>query len=554
MPSRNAAIMFEPDGYLPSGPVLMGRQSAGNGFLRAIVAASRSQALSGYTPSPQSAQAFRDAVAAIDPAVETAWIPGPRLDLLAQAEVLYRPDQTLGPMARQRLRLGPAAYSLCGVTHTLSTHTTLDAIAKILVEPVMPWDALVCTSNVARSVVSAVLDHQADYLRWRNGHPPMGERPLLPVIPLGVHADDFAFTDADRRAARDSLGLAEDEVAALFAGRLSISGKTHPYAMFAALQQTAQETGRPLALLLAGQAFNDGMAKLFLSGLKDVCPDVRAILVDGKDAAAYRAAWAGADLFISLADSVQETFGITPLEAMAAGLPALVSDWNGYKDTVRDGVDGFRIPTWAPPPGAGQSIAAAFEAGSLSYEQYLSRSNTAVAVDMGQLVQRLTELVVDPDLRRRLGEAGRKRARETFDWAVVFRSYQALWAEQIRIRRKTADDATASQWVAKAPRSGADHMGPFETFASYPTHHLGPTTLVAATPGATGGTYRNLIAQEAVALWTMPPDVADSLLAALTTGPLILEDLAAAIGVGALQTTELVARLAKLGLLSLSDV
>ena len=35
-------------------------------------------------------------------------------------------------------------------------------------------------------------------------------------------------------------------------------------------------------------------------------------------------------------------------EAMAAGVPLVVSDWNGYRDLVRDGIDGFRVPTrWA---------------------------------------------------------------------------------------------------------------------------------------------------------------------------------------------------------------
>lgn len=33
-----AAIFFEPDGYILSGPKLMGRQAAGNAFLRAAVA------------------------------------------------------------------------------------------------------------------------------------------------------------------------------------------------------------------------------------------------------------------------------------------------------------------------------------------------------------------------------------------------------------------------------------------------------------------------------------------------------------------------------------
>ena len=34
----NAAIFFEPDGYVLSGPKLMGRQAAGNAFLRAAIA------------------------------------------------------------------------------------------------------------------------------------------------------------------------------------------------------------------------------------------------------------------------------------------------------------------------------------------------------------------------------------------------------------------------------------------------------------------------------------------------------------------------------------
>ena len=548
----NAAILFEPDGYLLTGPKLMGRQAAGHGFLRAAVQAAAGGRLTAYTPIRQSAEAFRRAVAEIDPRCETAWIPGSRLDLLAEAGVLYRPDQILGPVARQRLRAGPAAYSLCGVTHTLATAPTLDAIAKILVEPVMAWDALICTSAAARAVVDAVLDHQADYLRWRTGQPVAAARPLLPIIPLGVHTSDFAFSGEDRAAARDLLGLAPDDIAVLFAGRLSVNGKAHPFAMFRALQKTAEDTSEPVVLVIAGQAASEPMARLFRSGLADICPAVRAVFVDGKDAGAYRQAWAGADLFISLADSIQETFGLTPLEAMAAGLPALVSDWNGYRDTVRDGVDGFRVRTWAPPPGAGEPIAAAYEAGENGYEPYLARANTAVAVDMGELTLRLRDLVTDPALRRRMGAAGRARAREVFDWSVVFRSYQALWDEQTAIRRKAAENPVTLVWQSRAPRTGSDHMGPFETFAAYPTGPITPRTVVSRTD-ATPEAYRELIRQEAVSLWTIAPELADRVLAALAAGPLSLEDLVAAADLAPLRAAEVVARLAKIDVLALAE-
>ena len=61
-----------------------------------------------------------------------------------------------------------------------------------------------------------------------------------------------------------------------------------------------------------------------------------------------RCCWAAADLFLSLVDNPQETFGLAPVEAMAAGVPVVVSDWDGYRYTVSDGVEGFRVPTLAP--------------------------------------------------------------------------------------------------------------------------------------------------------------------------------------------------------------
>jgi starch synthase len=547
----NAAILFEPDGYLLTGPKLMGRQSAGNGFLRAAVQARGEQPVTAFTPFAQSAEIFRRTVAEMDPVARTHWIPAHRLDLLAQHGVVYRPDQILGPVARQRLRVGPAAYSICGVTHTLATSWTLDALAKILVEPVMPWDALVCTSQVAFEAVTAVLDQQAEYQRWRTGDAP-AERPLLPIIPLGVHCGDFDFSEADRAAAREALGLGADEVAVLVAGRLSISGKAHPYALMQALQKTARDTGKAITLVMAGQAFNTAIANLFRSSAATICPDVRTIFVGGEDAEAYRRTWAAADIFASLADSIQETFGITPLEAMAAGLPALVSDWNGYRDTVRDGVDGFRIETWAPPPGAGDGIARDFESGLVDYNEYLSRASTAVTVDMRQLFDRLRDLVTDADLRRRLGAAGQARARSTFDWAVVFHSYQALWREQTRIRHAAAADPASADWLSRAPRRGADHMGPFDTFAGYPTRHVAPTTWVSAVSDIGPEAYRELIGQPLLAIRTVRAEVADGVLAVLRNGPATVEDLGHATGLAPPLIAEVVARLAKIDVVALT--
>ncbi|HEV8098894.1 MAG TPA: glycosyltransferase family 4 protein, partial [Gaiellaceae bacterium] len=65
-----------------------------------------------------------------------------------------------------------------------------------------------------------------------------------------------------------------------------------------------------------------------------------------------------------------EPFGMPTAEAMAAGLPVVVSDWDGYRDTVRHEVDGFRIRTFAPGAGMGDGLAHAHEAGTLNYDRY----------------------------------------------------------------------------------------------------------------------------------------------------------------------------------------
>jgi alpha-maltose-1-phosphate synthase len=491
LPPTDAVIRFEPDGYDLNRPWLLGRQSAGHGFLRAAVQGRGEGPIYGYTAHAASAQMFERMVREFDPSAGPAWIKGEQLDRIGQARgVLYLADPTLTAFARPRLRVGPERYSLCGVTHTLATSGVQQTIAELLSEGVMPWDALICTSTAALKTVQIGLEAQTDFLRWRFGPDIRLRPPQLPVIPLGVHCDDFAFSDAETAAARQALGLAEDEVAALYVGRLVFSGKAHPFPLFQGLQAAAEQTGKKLALILCGRAPSEAVGETFLAGAAKHAPDVRVISVNSRDDASRRGAWAAGDIFISLADGIQETFGLTPVEAMASGLPVVVSDYNGYRDTVRDGIDGFRVSTWAPEPGrGGDTYALRHELGALSYDAYCWMTTLPTSVDIRQLTERLTLLVEQPDLRRSMGRAGQTRARELFDWSYVFRQYQALWADLNARRTAASPDELA--WAAAAPKTPPSRLDPFRSFGHYPTAQIGPQTRVALAPQATLETYRD---------------------------------------------------------------
>lgn len=527
----------------------MGRQVAGNGFLRAMVACRDGQALTAFSTGTRAGEAFKAAVAALDPEADTRWISERRPQDLLSCRVLYRPDPILGVNARRRLRVGVNAYSLCGVTHTICTHGTLQAIADYVTDPIMPWDALVSTSQAALTVIEDTLEKQAEMLRWRFGTGPTAPRPMLPIIPLGVHTQDFDFTNEDREEARTGFMITKDEIAILFAGRLSISGKAHPFPMLTALEWAAQTTGRPITLILAGKPQNEATGVNLANLAQQVAPTVRIVNVDGGDFTAYRRTWAAADIFISLADSVQETFGLTPLEAMAAGLPALISDWNGYKETVRDGVEGFRIRTWSPPPQAGLQAALDYDLiGPDHYSTYLLDANMAVVVDMGELRQRLHAMIVNPDLRLRMGAAGKARAK-SFEWTAIYRQYQDLWAEQDARRLSAASDPRHRS----APTSIPSHRTAFDVFAHYPTKTITAETQIAAPGGASEDAYRAITQAPFMKLKYVSPVFYANILQKLEGGSLSVGDLAHAFDLPLHRVAEAVAQLAKLDQLILRD-
>ena len=546
-----AAIHFHPDAYVLDGNQIMGRRAAGAAFLRAAIENAGGDPLVGYVDSKEIVDTFTGAVRSLDPVAVTECLVKGNVAPLVRIGCLYRADPVMGPGARLRLRSGLSSYSLCGITHTLLSSGTLDAIGSLLTEPVMDWDALICTSSAAIQVVTSTLDEAGEYLRWRTGTLVPPPRPQLPVIPLGIHCDDWSSTESDRSKARQSLAIGDDEVVLLFAGRLSYAAKAHPFQMYEALRDVADRTGQKLTLLLAGQFFNKPIKNDFRENAAIICPNIRFLHVDGEDAAVYAAAFAGADIFVSMADNLQETFGITPLEAMAAGLPVVVSDWNGYRDTVRNGIDGFRVPTWAPVAGPGVRIAALYEI-TESYDFHSSRTSTLVSMDSAQLVSRLVQLVRSPDLRREMGENGRQRARQDFDWRIIYPKYRELWAE-LAARRTRAASNVQRALIAQAPRAHFAHDDPFRRFASYATRTVNAATLVRTNTGADGAKYAELTARPMLSFWRLPPELAGEILDAAADEPVAIGEIARRLGKNSDMMIEQIARLAKLNLVTLHN-
>lgn len=412
------------------------------------------------------------------------FIPLDSPERIADAGCLVLRDPNIAPFAQQRHSADARSFSLCGLSHSLSTAPVIAAITACNLEPTQPWDAIVCTSISARRTIEAVWqgwhDHHeaqlADHAR-ENGLSPAESRrngqlcPVdLPVIPLGINTEDFVIREeqAERLRLRSQLGIPEAAVFILAHGRHSYFSKAHPLPLFQAVEQIAEREKHPIHLALYGYFPTERIGEEFRSLAHDLCRKATIHFVENTNPDFSGGLWAAADIFVSLADNIQETFGLTPVEAMASGLPVIASDWNGYRETIRHETDGFLIPTTAPNSGMGEDLAYRYSADIDTYGHFIGGAAQTTAVDQGALTGALTTLVGDAGLRRRMGEAGKRHAQAQFDWRAIIPQHEALWRD-LDQRRAAEHEADRETTPGPAHPYWPD---PFTIFASHPTRRL----------------------------------------------------------------------------------
>lgn len=194
----------------------------------------------------------------------------------------------------------------------------------------------------------------------------------------GVDTERFTPADAaSREANRRALGLPCDALVVAGLGRL------HPqknWPLFLRIARRFPEakfivagTG-PLEAMLRQTVHQLGIPNVELLGFRDA----RAVL-------------AAADVFLLTSD--YEGTPMILLEAMASGLPCVVSAVDGCLEILADGRGG----------------------------------STARPGDEEDFVKHLQPYIESADLRRRQGEVGRRRVRESFDARVQAREVEALY-------------------------------------------------------------------------------------------------------------------------------
>lgn len=107
---------------------------------------------------------------------------------------------------------------------------------------------------------------------------------------------------------------------------------------------------------------------------------------------------------VAVFPSLYEPFGIVALEAMAAGVPVVVSDTGGLRDIIEHGIDGYLTP-----PG-----------------------------DPHMLAHYVTELIENPELAGHLGRRARRNVFVKFNWQQIALSTLEVYAAAVNKYRQVA--------------------------------------------------------------------------------------------------------------------
>ena len=483
----NPILLYHPDGYRVARKDLKGRHSAGESFLTAFLDHAIGPDVYALCLGQQGFEDFEQSVKASGRPLTARAVRRTDVELLRRQALINLPYPGIAEEARIRSFLADDSYALCGITHTISSREVLDGVVDLLRAPVNEWDAVICTSRAVHDALSGVLSRAEDDLRARLGATKF-TRPLMPIIPLGVHSQRFIRNEADRARWRKSLGIAEDAVVVLFFGRLSVHAKASPFQLAQAAELAAARTKHPLAIVWCGWFNDDFQRRVFMNTAKSMAPSVPFHHVDGRDEAARFSIWAAADIFCSLSDNIQESFGLTVIEAMAAGLPVVASNWNGYREAVEDDVNGLLVDSYMPS-GTLADAAYRYVSGIDTYDLYIGALSQLCFVDLDQAADALARLADDAALRARLAAAARKTIAERFDWKVVMPRYAELWREQIERlgQARSQGGARSLSWQTHDPAL---------TFAGFPSQHLRGESLLAR--GEHFGRWNDLVKQPGV--------------------------------------------------------
>ena len=342
----------------------------------------------------------------------------------------------LGTSVGARALWARKAIPVVGMSHSLhAARLSTEVMLMLLSGPTFAYDALVSPTHSGARAISQLLDAVAGWLAERTPTAPRF-RGQVAVVPYGI--DVHTYADPDTAGHRAALGWPAEEKGPvlLFVGRLDKHEKADLLPLLVALGALHRQN-HPATLVLAGagRGYASRLRNLALQfGLAAHVRVLENVSVQDKVHL-----YGAADICVALSDNIQETYGLTVLEAMAAAKPVVAAAWDGYRELVIHDQTGYLVPTYSTPVAREALHVQRLAEGPWGYGH--RDLHESVAVDVGALVQALLALLDNPARCREMGQLGQRHCGVHHAQARQSRALGDLLLRLVGEARKTAWEA-----------------------------------------------------------------------------------------------------------------
>ncbi len=457
------------------GAFINGLQKANEGFLLALIRYSRFEPIDCFvddTLITAFQQRWQSCIKQYGHSRQIHFVGASRLPNYLRAHTyaaFHKGDPYISSLAQLREQCACNHFVITGRAHTLSTDVTLSKARDLLLSPLQPCDAIVCSSNAQQQVLTRQLTHAALGVKHYTGKAP-GYNGKFAYLPLGV--DDMPEGVGDKSECRRALGYPQDSCILLCVGRFSYRDKMDLYPLFIAANDLLEDRGiTNFLIVLVGQGDASGS---YIQGLLqqgyDLNLEGRVRFELSADDQRKHLIFQAADIFVSIADNVQESFGIAPVEAMNYSLPVVLSDWNGYKELVIEGESGYLVETLSTNLDF-LSVPMNSVQGGLGH----MIESQGTAVNVKHLTNCLQTLITEPQKRKKMGALARKQVMARYHWPQLIEQYHGI------VARLQQAKAAIHDKTAVVPQKASYYH---DIFQHYPTRYLSPDDYVKSTDRA----------------------------------------------------------------------
>ena len=346
---------------------------------------------------------------------------GGPLSLKNSDEVVFlTAGRYLNALATAREKLKRYHAPVCGFIHSINSARIALSLLQQCFAGLSEADLLLCSSRAGMKTIDIYVDEI-------NGLLPadLHYKARRALVPLGVRIPtvDQEAGSSLRRKLEVRTGIS----IALYFGRLSQISKCDLGPLLVALSQLLKR-GKDLYLIIAGDDTQTKEAPRLETLASELGCQNMVKIWPNPSADQKHLLYSGADFFVSPSDNMQETFGLAVAEAMAYGLPAVVSDWSGYRDLVRDDENGFLVPSVLPTYVEDLRLCDCVT--SMLEEDLLAQST---AIEVPALSERLEKLAGNHERCAQMGQAAKRFVENHCSWRVVVKRYEQLWEESLNL-------------------------------------------------------------------------------------------------------------------------